>query len=219
MSTRPTAGMPPEPSGDAAEDDTPDEQQLRAYVRRSVCQALGFVVILVVAMGLLGVFYEAQLLAVTAWVFDHVGLTGLLAILFVSDSVITPVPPDAVLVVLSKSWVHAHWWIAVPLIGVLSTLAGNVAWLLSTKVGHARLPTLLFGRFRRLNQALVRRYGPWAVAMAALTPIPFSVTCWTVGILHMPWKHFGWITLLRIPRFIGYYVAIAYADQLGRLLL
>ncbi len=185
-------------------------------MRRSVWQALAFVLILVVGMGLLGVFYEAQLLAVTTWVFDHVGLTGLLAILFLSDSVITPVPPDLVLVVLSKSWVHAHWWIAIPLIGVLSTVAGNIAWLLSTKVGQGRLPTLLFGRFRRLNEALVRRYGPWAVAMAALTPIPFSVTCWTVGILHMPWKHFGWVTLLRIPRFIGYYVAIAYADQLGR---
>ena len=216
-STDSTSNLVAEPPARATEEE-PDEQQLRAYVRRSVWQALAFVALLVVGMGLLGVFCEAQLLTVTAWVFDHVGLGGLLAILFVSDSVITPVPPDLVLVVLSKSWVHQYWWIAIPLIGVLSSIAGNVAWLLSTKVGNARLPTLLFGRFRRLNQALVRRFGPWAVAMAALTPIPFSVTCWTVGILHMPWKHFGWVTLLRIPRFIGYYVAIAYADTLGRLL-
>jgi membrane protein YqaA with SNARE-associated domain len=197
----------------------PTDQELQRYVRRSIAQAIGLLVVLVVALAVGSVVWEDELLAVTSWVFDTIGLTGLLLILFVSDSVITPIPPDLVLVVLSRSWVHEYWWIAISLIGVLSVLAGNVAWLLGTRLGQTRPVVLSLGRFRRLNQALIGRYGPWAVALAALTPVPFSIMCWTVGMLHMPWRRFAWVTLLRIPRFVGYYVAIAFADDLGRWLM
>jgi len=194
-----------------------DEAELRTYVRRSLVKAVLALVALVAAVGVAGLLYEAELLVATTWVLDTVGLFGLMLILFLSDAVITPIPPDLVLVVLSNSWVHQHWWIAICLIGLLSSFAGNVAWLLSTRVGGTRWVTLLFGRFRRTNRRLVARYGKWAVALGALTPIPFSVTCWTAGLLHMPWRDFGPITLLRVPRFVGYYVAIAYADDFARL--
>jgi membrane protein YqaA with SNARE-associated domain len=195
----------------------PGETELRSYVRRSLFKAVLLLAALVTAVGVGGLLYEAELLAATTWVFDTIGLFGLMLILFVSDALITPIPPDLVLVVLSNSWVHQYWGIAVGLIGLLSSLAGNVAWLLSTRVGGTRWATLLFGRFRRTNQRLVARYGKWAVALGALTPIPFSVTCWTAGLLDMPWREFGPVTLLRLPRFVGYYVAIAYADDLARL--
>ena len=197
----------------------PDETELQTYVRRSLVKALLFLVALVVGLGVAGLLYESELLAATTWVFDTIGLFGLMLILFLSDAVITPIPPDLVLVVLSNSWVHQQWWIAISLIGMLSSLAGNVAWLLSTRVGDTRWATLLFGRFRRTNRRLVAHYGRWAVALGALTPIPFSITCWTAGVLHLPWHEFGPVTLLRIPRYVGYYAAIAYADELARLLV
>jgi membrane protein YqaA with SNARE-associated domain len=204
------------PTGARHSEPPPTDEQLHRYVRRSIAQAIALLVVLVVALAVAGAVWENELLAVTNWVFDTIGLVGLLLILFLSDSVLTPIPPDLVLVVLSRSWVHEYWWIAIPLIGVVSVLAGNVAWLLSTRLGQTRPVLLWLGRFRRLNRALIGRYGPWAVALAALTPVPFSIMCWTVGVLHMPWHKFGWVTLLRIPRFVGYYIAIAFANELGR---
>ena len=202
-----------------ADPDGPTEAELQAYVRRNIRNAILALVGLVAVLGVSGALWEAELVVVANSVYQHIGLVGLLLIIFLADSIIMPFPPDVVLVILANTWVHEHWLVAMPLIGLLSAVAGNVAWLLGTKVGHTGRVTRWFGRFRRMNEALVRRYGPWAVALAALTPVPFSVTSWTVGILHLPWREFGWVTLLRIPRYVGYYAAIAYADDLARLLL
>jgi len=199
--------------------DGPSEAELQAYVRRNIRNAILALVALVAVLGVSGALWEAQLVVAANFIYRHIGLPGLLLIIFLADSIIMPFPPDVVLVILAKTWVHEHWLVVMPLVGLLSVVAGNVAWLLGTKVGQTARVTRWFGRFRRMHEALVRRYGPWAVALAALTPVPFSVTSWTVGILHLPWRDFGWVTLLRIPRYVGYYAAIAYADDLARLLM
>jgi membrane protein YqaA with SNARE-associated domain len=218
MSPPPDASAQDRAAQPSAED-PPGEAELTAYVRRNVWGALAVLVLLVGGLGVVGAVWEEELFATAGFIYAHVGLTGLLLVIFLADSIIMPFPPDVVLIIMAKTWVHNHWYIAIPLVGVMSAVAGNTAWLLSTRVGHTRAFTRWFGRFRRMNEALVRRYGPWAVALAALTPIPFSVTCWTVGILHMPWKNFGWVTLLRVPRYVAYYAAIAYADELARMLV
>jgi membrane protein YqaA with SNARE-associated domain len=63
---------------------------------------------------------------------------------------------------------------------------------------------------------LIDRYGYWAVALGALTPIPFSITCWSAGMLRLGFGRFLLVALLRVPRFVGYYVVIAYSSELVR---
>lgn len=182
-------------------------------------RAVVVLVLLLVAVGVLGRWYAPQLLAATGWVYAHVGFGGLLFILFLSDAVITPIPPDAILLVISKSELAAQWPAIILLIGVQSAVAGCVAWTFGKKLGHLRVVQLVFGRFRSKNEALVRRYGRWAVALGAMTPIPFSVTCWIAGMFGMRFKDFAPVTLLRVPRFFIYYVAIAFADDVMRVIL
>jgi membrane protein YqaA with SNARE-associated domain len=62
---------------------------------------------------------------------------------------------------------------------------------------------------------MVQRYGRLTVALGALTPLPFSITCWCAGGLGMPLARFLPVSLLRVPRYVVYYLAIAYADQLA----
>ncbi len=198
----PDLGSPPEP------------EWVQRYVRRAVIQAVLMLLALVGGMALLGRFFAPELLLATSWVNEQVGFAGLAVILFATDAVITPIPPDLLLVVIANTDLAHRWWLYVPTLGVISSGAGIVAWHLSSRVGHTRIPRLIFGRFRERNAAVVSRYGALAVALGALTPIPYSVTCWTAGILHVPLRRVAWVTLLRIPRFIGYYLVIAWSTHL-----
>src|SRR5690606_10079074 len=120
---------------------------------------------LVGSVGIASVVYEPELLRITQGIYRTVGIPGLAIILFLSDAIITPIPPDLILVVIAKSDLRAHW---VPLLagmGVLSTLAGNCGWLLGVRLGDSPLLQRVFGRLRERNQRLVARYGSFGVVL------------------------------------------------------
>jgi membrane protein YqaA with SNARE-associated domain len=192
------------------------DAELEAYVRRNLVLAGTTLAVLVGLVGLVGVRFEKELYEVTQAVYDTVGIPGLAAILFLSDSVITPIPPDVLLVIVAKSDLRQSWVIVLLGMGVLSTVAGNTAWALGGRLGDVGLLRRVFGRLRERNEKLVARYGAIGVALGALTPIPFSVTCWAAGLLRLPARSVFWPTLLRIPRFFFYYWLIAYSDRLFR---
>lgn len=195
-------------------DTPPDPERVRKYVRNALIQTVVMLVVLVAGMALLGRYFAAELLFATSWVNEKVGFVGLAVILLATDAVITPIPPDLLLVVIANTDLAHRWWLYVPALGVISSGAGILAWHLSARVGNTRLARLIFGRFREQNAAVVARYGAVAVALGALTPIPYSVTCWTAGVLHVPFRRVAWVTLLRIPRFVGYYLLIAWSTHL-----
>ena len=60
---------------------------------------------------------------------------------------------------------------------------------------------------------LFARYGTVAVALAALTPLPYSVFCWAAGAARMSFGRFILVSQLRIVRVAGY----LYLIQLGML--
>jgi membrane protein YqaA with SNARE-associated domain len=51
----------------------------------------------------------------------------------------------------------------------------------------------------------------WALILAAVTPIPYSIGCMAAGALHMPYVHFAPSRVLRLPR-IAFYL---YLIELG----
>ncbi len=181
-------------------------------MRRSLFTGVLALVLLVGIVAYCSLRYEAQMLAVTHWVHDTLGLSGLIGILVLSDSVITPIPPDALLVVIAKSELHERWPWVILLVGCCSAAAGCAGFYFGKHAGSTAFATRLLSRRGRRAKALVARHGKWAVALGAITPIPFSITCWFAGIFGVPFGAFGPMTLLRIPRFYVYYVAIAYGD-------
>ncbi len=190
------------------------DEELHDYVRRNLISGLVALGALIGALAITGRYFETELLLVTTTVYEHLGFAGLAAILAVTDSFISPFPPDLLLVVIAKSQLAQTWWLAVPALGVLSSASGLLGWAISRRVGNTRIPRLIFGRFQRYNAALVERYGTLAVALGAVTPIPFSVTCWTAGMFRLPFERLAWVTLLRIPRFVAYYLMIEWSVNL-----
>lgn len=179
--------------------------------------ALGLVA-LTALLGLVGAHWQAELVALTGAVYAALGLPALVALLFVTDAVVSPVPPQAVLVVIAHSPLHEQWLPLISGLALLSSVAGITGWSLATRLGHTRFAHVMLGRFRHENRALITRWGALGAVVCALSPIPYSVCCWAAGTLHVPLRTFVWIPVLRAPRFFLYYVAIAFADELWRAL-
>lgn len=191
-----------------------ESADLRRLLRKHFLgAALSLVAIVAIAI-VLTLRYRAELDAFTISVFDTIGIFGLAALLFVTDAIVSPFPPDSVLILIAASPYHEHWSLLIPVLGVLSSVAGCCGYTGGRLLSGRAWAQRWFGHFHSKSQDMVLKYGPWSVAMGALTPVPFSITCWTAGLMRLPFRSFIAPCLLRIPRYIGYYAAIAYFPRL-----
>lgn len=85
-----------------------------------------------------------------------------------------------------------------------SLVGGSVGWVIGAFLA-ARWP----GLDRRIKNdtrvvPFLERNMVAVLAIAAVTPLPYSVSAWGVGALRMPYSTFIFVSLLRIPRVVGY---------------
>jgi membrane protein YqaA with SNARE-associated domain len=182
-------------------DDTKGEKE--ASLRPIIIRAALLTIAMVVVIALAGAFFREPLQTLADWVVVELGLVGVFLGVIATDAFTVPVPPDTYLFVAVASQSDV-----VPILAVCcfaSILAGQIAYKIGPYIQrlpflHARLE-----RYRTRGERLFRTYGVWTVALAALTPLPFSVTCWLAGIYRMPYRGFFLATFARIPRLLGYY--------------
>jgi membrane protein YqaA with SNARE-associated domain len=119
-------------------------------------------------------------------VLTHYGVSGLIFTAFTEASFF-PLPPDLILVPLCLLRPELAWWYA-----LVTTLASSVGGVFGAFIG------IRFGRplLQRLTseqriaqvEHLFQHYGGWAVALAALTPIPYKVFTIAAGVFRVnPW--------------------------------
>ncbi len=170
-----------------------------------------------VLLGTIGFVFEPELEAFAQWVAARLGFAGLAATLLVTDTFVPPFPNDVLLLVIAKSDLQAGWPMYVGALGVVSTCAGIQGWALGKWLGRSSFMRMVFGEFRTEHEDQIRRYGIWAVLAGALTPFPFSVTCWGAGVLGLGFWPVLTACLFRIPRFYLYYgVIVAGVSFLSR---
>jgi membrane protein YqaA with SNARE-associated domain len=170
--------------------------------------------VLGVLVGLAGAYFESHVVTASTWFTDRFGVVGILAAICVSDTIISPLPPDALLIVIAKGKLAGSWAWLVPVGGFASGLGGFVG----SFIGKALGVRWLGPRTRQLldeHRPVIERYGVWAVVLGALTPVPFSVTCWLARMAGLRPARILVACLLRVPRFMLYYLFIVQADRLG----
>lgn len=203
------------PSGDPATPSTPEAlaseaaAQAEAYVRRTLWQLLLGIALLFLGMASAGFFFEAELVTLTTSISEAIGVPGMAFGVFLIDTLTLPVPPDTMLVVVAHGPLRDAWLPIVGLLGLASAIAGNAGYFAAGALGQTPLLRRTIGPHRERMESLFERYGALTVALGALTPIPFSVTCWAAGMLRMRYRTFALVTLLRVPRFFAYYWIIA----------
>lgn len=190
------------------------QDDLGRQLRKHLLGALLSLVALVALAALLVVQFQAELDAFTLAVFASVGIGGLIAIIVFTDIFVSPFPPDSVLILITASEYHQYWPWLIPLIGLASSGAGCIGYSIGRLLSNKPWALRWFGTLHSKNEELVIKYGPWAVALGAMTPVPFSITCWTAGLMRLEFRRFVPPALLRVPRYVIYYAALAYFPRL-----
>ena len=190
------------------------DRELANYVRRNLISTLIALGAMAVGLGIFGKVFEEELLRSAEAVHHALGVWGLLGVVFMTDAVFSPVPPDVVLVVVANSKLHASWSSLLPAIGLTSALAGNVGWFIGSRGARIRWLAPWVARARQRHEKTLHRYDRWAVVLGAVTPLPFSVICITAGALGMKLRRLSPITLLRVPRFVVFYWVIVWSTSL-----
>ena len=163
--------------------------------------AVGILAMMVV-FGVLGAFFHEPVEALAGGFVAATGAVGLVLGVALLDSVPSPFPPD-LLMGIGLLGGMGFW--NVSLLASLGSVAGGLlAWTLGGKLRHtARFKRLLAGSWQQ-PWLLVQRNAVTAVVLGALTPLPFSVTCYAAGAAQMGFWRFLPLTLLRVPRMVVY---------------
>lgn len=186
-----------------------NSKEFRQFSQGPLLTSIIGLLLLFVGLGLLGLKFETEIVVLTQKIADLFGFAGLCAVVFFGDSFPSPIPPDLVLLVISKSAMRADWLLYVSVIAVVSTMAGQFAYGIGRLLIQVEgLPPALKNWPKKHAEA-VEKFGPWGVILGATTPLPFSFTCMSAGFLKMEYSRFFWASCVRIPRIFFYYFIIS----------
>jgi membrane protein YqaA with SNARE-associated domain len=184
-------------------------------IEKNIANGVAALVVFVLAMAAIGLVFEAELVEAANGIVNRIGFAGLCAILLINDMLVTPFPGDLLLVVIAKSDLAENWFLHVLILGLTSVCAGLLGWSIGRWLGHLRFVRRLVGQFKDEHQDFIRKYGFLAVALGSATPLPYSLTCWSAGIMEIRWTTVLAASLLfRVPRFLIYYSLIVSAGSL-----
>lgn len=207
MTTTPDNSAPPDsPSETSASSEPPDSPD--PSLRRIAVETLVFTVACVGGVFLAGYLFRSPLEEAARWMIDVLGYGGMFAGVFAADAFTFPLPPDVYLFLSIASGADVLATIAV--CSISSVIAGNLAYKIGPYIERIPLLRERLDEFRPRGEYLFQEWGGWAVAISALTPVPFSIVSWLAGIYRMSHRSFFLASLFRIPRIAGYYALYAY---------
>ncbi len=195
-----------------------ENPELKKIFRKQLLRGLFFLLFLVCFIFVIALSFEPQIRLFASWLTENFGFAGISLSVFIADLIISPIPPDAALFFIGQSPMHAQWILWVPLLGLVSTAAGICGWMIGRRLQHFSFFKKIMMTFSREHKGSIKRFGFWMVVIGALTPLPFSLTCWLAGVLKLPIQTFALAALVRVPRFVLYYWAIFYSSEVGSLL-
>jgi len=167
----------------------------------------GFIIFLIVVGTIFfgALFLYNQIKSSGESIISTFGFFGLIFVVMILDIVVQPIPPD--IIVFGAGLSGESVFYPALLTGVGSLLGATVAFFLGKKFGPDEFIKWFGERKFQQGEKLIKKWGGWAVAVGALTPVPYSAICWVSGILQMNYKKFIVISAFtRIPRFlvVGY---------------
>lgn len=188
----------PEPEPEPAPAPAPEPELSTARLFASTVLAL---VLLTAAVAALGAWLHDPLVRVGTTFVHHLGGPGVAVGFAVPDAFTVPVPNDTFLALAHAGGMP--FWSIVGWATLGSLVGGSTGWALGRGLRRTRWLTGFFrGRGAGLDRAL-RRRGAVVVAIAAVTPLPYSVSAWAAGSTEMPLSVFLAVSSLRVFRVAG----------------
>lgn len=157
----------------------------------------------VVAVGWL---LRGPILAVSCGFVERFGPWGIALGFFLPDATNLPIPHDLFLMMGAAAGLPVWQIILAASLG--SLCGGSLAYGMSALVRrHSWVQARLAARSGAVTR-VVERYGAVAVAVGALTPLPYSLLAWAAGLLQVRFRVFFLVSLLRFVRVSLYFALI-----------
>lgn len=175
-----------------------------ASASKAVIQTVISLVVLFALFFVVFSLFREPILSFGGSVAKTLGLPGAFLFVYAIDTLVTPMSADVLFASVS-AWEPVSF---LATISVASILAGMTGYWIGRGLNHIPALHKVADGIRRKGGAMVERYGFWAIVLAALTPIPYSLVSWTCGVVRMKYSTFVIGCLFRAPRMVIYYLAI-----------
>ncbi len=176
----------------------PDIEEGQINLRKILIQFGIGLLLLMISLALVGYYFRQPLLNLSNTFVKTFGAYGVALGFFLPDAFTIPFPNDAFTFLGLQGglgfWECVIWGSAGSLLG------GTVGFWIGRLLGTTQWMINFFRSRGSEAYAITRRYGLVALAIAAFTPIPYSIVCWACGAVAIKFRHFLLISLLRIPR-------------------
>lgn len=114
------------------------------------------------------------------------------------------IPPELFMIWALTDNSKSGYYLLVVLLSVLSYFAGIVGYYFGLNFSKTKIYTQLRDRFASRFEKNVKRFGGFMIAVAALTPVPYSAVCMITGAARFKFSLFLIIGIIRIIRFLIY---------------
>ncbi|MBM04713.1 MAG: hypothetical protein CL766_08040 [Chloroflexi bacterium] len=106
-----------------------------------------------------------------------------------TESIFFPIPPDALLILLSLKNIELSIFISI-ITAISSVLGGIAGYYIGNKLGRNLIFKIISENYIIKAENLFSKYGFWVIITAAFTPIPYKVFTLTAGALNLKLKKF-----------------------------
>jgi membrane protein YqaA with SNARE-associated domain len=179
---------------------------LRSTKARAVLRVIGSFAMLVAIVGFLGWAYRDELSTFGNWFVRRFGIAGMVSGAFLADSCHFPIPPQFYLLTGIASGHHVGIVVLAVLVG--SELGGFTAFVVARSVGRSRFVAPRLAVARELLTSLIGRRGALGLAIATLLPVSFSILCMASGAMRLPYRAYGVLAVMSVPRIVLSYLVI-----------
>ncbi|MFO0642680.1 MAG: VTT domain-containing protein [Polyangiaceae bacterium] len=201
--------MPPDPPDATASTPTAAPPPARApgrEVARLVAQVVVPLGVLFLGVSVVATLFRQELRTLGEAFVHRFGYAGMAFGAFVSDAFNFPIPPQFYM--LTSVAAGAPQVPSVLVVCAASVVAANVAYFVAGTLAKVPFVARRIEAARPTIDPLFAKYGYYAVAIGAMSPIPFSLLCYVAGLYKVPYRIYALLVLMRVPRLLVFYALI-----------
>lgn len=125
------------------------------------------------------------------------------------------IPPEFFMIWALQYSVPLHYPLIILMLAVISYMAGVIGYWIGMFFNKTKVYQYLHDRFLHKYWGAVNKYGLYLIAVASMTPVPFSAICMIVGSAKYPFRKLLLYGCIRFIRFGLYSFLIWQANTIG----
>jgi membrane protein YqaA with SNARE-associated domain len=126
------------------------------------------------------------------------------------------IPPELFMIwaLKAEEEIAGGYFLIVTFLALLSYASGVIGYYFGLRFSKSKFYRNIKEKFAAPFEKNVRRFGGYMIAVAALTPIPYSAICMLTGAARFNFVHFLVLGIFRLARFLFYGYIMLQVDKI-----